>query len=433
MTNPYKDLPDGFLLSEAALYSFMAQTVYPDLISFSAAIPENLRSLFLIPIKLETVTTASEIASRVASCCRYADGAIPTGDTEEANLFGTKTWVYDDNEPTIPSSEPGSIFECDEPDAITHHQEYNYDQNIQVPTDTTFMEDVDITQYWDYPYRTKESPVRHSSVMAVPVIITKLAIKPEQVIPHTPDKIKKNAKFCSVGLTSYNKKNRVYTFSVDAGNGPKTVQAALSDRDHVTLSCNCPFWRYNGPEFNAANNGFMLGQPFGTAAPPNIRDPERKYWLCKHAYAVLRRLDGFVEEIIDENWEMDDEEILDEIDKDWDRLEGVVKVPIDDFEKEDVDVTFEEESEGTPAEEGPPLDELEDDDYDIDVSEYDLGPEDHPVDEDYDTPEDTEEEIIDDYDIDLSDMEEPETNYDEEPEEGPEEIHDYDVEEQKQE
>jgi hypothetical protein len=428
----YKDLPDGFLLSESALYSYLCQDHYPDIISFAAAIPENLRSLFLIPIKLETITTASEIASRVASCCRHADGAIPTGDTEEGNLFGTKTFINDDNEPTIPSSEPGSIFNIDGADSITHHQEYNYDENIQVPTETTFMEDVDMTQYWDYPYRTDQTQVRHSSICAVPVVIARFAVKPEQVIPHTPDKIKKNAKFCAVSLVSYNKKSRVYTFSVDAGNGAKTVQAALSDRDHVTLSCNCPFWRYNGPEFNAVNNGFMLGQPFGTAESPDIRDPERKYWLCKHAYAVLRRLDGFVEEIVDENWEMDDEEILDEVDKEWDRLEGVAKVPIDDFEKEDIDVTFEdetdEEPEGTPAEEGPPLDEL-DEDYDVDVSELDEGP------EDYDTLiEDVEEEPIEEYDIDLDELEEePETDYsEEESNEESEKVHNYDMDEDQQ-
>ena len=424
--DPYKDLPDGFLLSQSAFYSYLCQDYYPDLISFAAAIPENLRSLFLIPIKLETASANLEIASRVASSCRCADGTVPTGHTEESDLFGTKTWVYDDNEPTIPSSEPGSIFDIDGADAITHHQEYNYDQNIEVPTDTTYMEDVDMTQYWDYPYRTDQTQVRHSSIS--PVIITRLAIKPEEVIPHTPEKIKKNAKFCFVSLTSYDKKSRVYTFSVDAGHGPKTVQAALSDRDHVTLSCNCPFWRYNGPEFNAVNNGFMLGQPFGTASPPNIRDPERKYWLCKHAYAVLRRLDGFVQEIVDENWEMDDDEILEEVDKEWDRLEGVAKVSIDDFEKEDVNVTFEEEPEGTPAEEGPPLDEL-DEDYDVDVSELDEGPveDEHPID-DYDTPIEDVEEPVDEYDVDLEELEEPEIDYSEEFEEDT----DYDVEEDQQ-
>lgn len=399
------DGPDGFILSEAALYSFYCQDVYPDVIAFAAAIPDHLRPLFLIPIKLETATASMEIASRVASQCHCADGAVPTGNTEESDLFGTKTFVYDDNQPTVPSSEPGSIFDNSEPDAMTHHQEYDYDQNIQVPTDTTFMEDVDITQYWDYPYRTKETPVRHSSIIIRPVVITRLAIQPEKVIPHTPKKIKKNARFCNVALVSYDKKNRVYTFSVDAGNGPKTVQASLSDKDHVALSCNCPFWRYNGPEFNAKTNGFMLGQPFGTAAPPDIRDPQRQYWLCKHAYAVLKRLDQFVQEVVDENWDLDDDEILEQIDQDWDRLEGVVKIPIDDLDKQqDVDVEFKEESEGTPAEEGPPLDESEDEDYDIEVDTSDF---DNLEDEDYDAAEGPPVDELgeESYDVDLSELE----------------------------
>ncbi|KKL79723.1 hypothetical protein LCGC14_2012000, partial [marine sediment metagenome] len=148
------DGPQGFILSEAALYSYEDQDVFPDLISFAAAIPDHLKPLFLIPIRLEA---ASSRINKMASCMtsmRTGDGIIPTGDTPEADLFGVKTFVYDDNEPTIPQDTPGSIFDIDGADAMTHHQEDDQDENIQVPTDTSYMNDVDMTQYWDYPYRT---------------------------------------------------------------------------------------------------------------------------------------------------------------------------------------------------------------------------------------------------------------------------------------
>jgi hypothetical protein len=376
-------IPDGFILSESALYAYKCQDIYHDIISFAAAIPDNLKPLFLIPIKLETATTSVEIASRVASM-HYADGAIPTGgDTEDAELFGTKTFVYDDNQPTIPSSDPGSIFDIDCADEITHHQEYNYDENIQVPTETTFMEDVDITQYQKYPYRTDESPVRHSSIKSYPVMIMKLALKPEIVIPHTPDKIKKNAHACTVSLVSYDKKTRIFTFSVDAGNGAKTVRAALSDIDDVALSCDCPFWRYNGPEFNAKTNKFMLGQPYGRATPPDVRDPERQYWLCKHAYAVLKRLDHFIQEVIDENWEMDDSDLLEEVDKEWDRLEGTVQIPLEKAEEIDIDINFEEPTEEETGESSEEQEQEQVYDYD-EVPIYIEGPEGEDILFDYD-------------------------------------------------
>lgn len=358
---PRGDFPHGFVLSEAAQYAFLCQEVYGDILSFASAIPDHLKPLFLIPVKLETIV-ASDSVDRVASC-RTADGAIPSGDTEEASWFGTKTFVNDDVQPTIQQTSPGSIFDVDGADEMTHHQEDNFDFNLQAPTDTSYMSDVDMTQYGDYPYRTKERTPRHSfgprfasSVIASmvlssrlarsrlqiskghvpPVVFSRIAIKPEALAPRTPDKIKKNARSCTVGLTSYDKKNRVFTFSVTGGKAPRTVQAFLSDIDQVALSCDCPFWRWNGPEYHAKSEDYMLGQPFGTAGPPDVRDPDREYFLCKHAYAVLKRLDGFVNDIVDENWDLDEKELLDEVDENWDELSTAAEVPLEDLESDDV-------------------------------------------------------------------------------------------------
>lgn len=336
------ETPDGFILSDAAMYSFVCQDVYGDIISFAAAIPDHLKPLFLIPIKLEKVTTASEISMRVARR-RYADGTQPSGDTPEAELFGTKTFVNDDAEPTVPSSAPGSIFRIDDAMGKTHHQDGHEDQNVQVPTDTTFNTDVDMSEYFEYPYRTEEKPVRHSSRRVARPIIVRLALKPEVLEPRAPQKVRDKARTCSVSLTSYDKKTRVFTFSVDCGNVPRTVQASLSDIDDVALICDCPFWQWNGPEHNAQSNSYLLGQPYGTAGPPDVRDPNREYAMCKHAYAVLRKLDTFVQEIVSENWDKSDEELLDEVDEEWDRLEGVAEVPLEEQEDDEIEAEWEDE------------------------------------------------------------------------------------------
>jgi hypothetical protein len=348
MPSDPRDTPTGFILSESAMYAWRCQEVYPDLISFAAAIPPHLRSIFLIPIQLEMASQINKMAARVAS--RYADGPMPTGETDAADMFGTQTFVCYDEEPQITNSDPGSIFDIDEGwSGQTKHQEYDFDENIQVPTDTTFMEDVDMTQYWDYPYRTKEKPVRHSSEQSPRIVIIRLAVKPEALEPQTPAKIRKNAKKCKVELVSYDKRGRLMTFSVDSGNGPHKVRATLSDIDHIALNCDCNFWRWNGPEFHAKTNKYMLPPQHGTATPPDVRDPDRKYWLCKHAYSVIRHLDGFIQQIVDENWELDDEELLGAVDNNWDRLEAVAEIPLDDMEDEDPDIEIEWEA--LPADE----------------------------------------------------------------------------------
>ena len=385
--------PQGFMLSEAAIYSYKCQDVYPDIVSFAAAIPSHLRPLFLIPIAFESVTAATHVA----------DGDQPSGSTPEGDLFSYQTFVTDDAQDTIPDSSPGSIFDIDGGDSITHHQEYNFDENIQVPTDTSYMSDVDMTQYGDYPYRTKEKPVRKSSEAVPAVAIVRLSMKPEYLETRAPKKIRDNAKGCSVNLVSYNKKNRIFSFSVDCGNSPKSVQASLSDIDHVALSCNCPFWRWNGPEFHAKGNSFILGQPFGSASVPNVRDPDRKYWLCKHTYAVLRRLESFVAQVVSESWDESDEEVMDKIDEEWDRMEGASHIPLEEAEEDDVDVEWD------PSDEDPEEEpELEEPEEEVESEELEEEPEEEPE--------------LEEPELEEPEEEEPE---EEEPEEEPEE-EDYD-------
>jgi hypothetical protein len=402
---PKGDFAHGFVLSDTAQYAFLCQEVYQDVVAFAAAIPSHLRPLFLIPVKLETVV-ASDSVSRVASF-KTADDFSPSGDTQDADLFGTKTFVNYDVQPNIPQSSPGSIFDIDGADEITHHQEYNYDENIQAPSDTSYMSDIDMTQYTDYPYRTKEKPVRHSfdikrsisafksldssallafrkaSSLIPSVVFSEIAIKPEALIPRTPDKIKKNAASCNVSLTSYDKKTKVFNFNVTGGKSPHSVKAFLSDIDQVALSCDCPFWRWNGPEYHAKSDDYMLGQSYGTAGPPNVRDPDREYFLCKHTYAVLKRLDSFIGDIVDENWDLDDAELMKQVDEDWDRLSISTKIPLGDLEQDDITLqvdwsnTPEDESEEDESEEDESEeDESEEDESEEDMTDYEVSEED---------------------------------------------------------
>lgn len=60
----------------------------------------------------------------------------------------------------------------------------------------------------------------------------------------------------------------------------------------IKVSCSCDYWRYQGPEYHAHKNSYLLGKARGTLEPPTKRDPNSTHKLCKHAYAVLRDFFG---------------------------------------------------------------------------------------------------------------------------------------------
>jgi hypothetical protein len=79
-------------------------------------------------------------------------------------------------------------------------------------------------------------------------------------------------------------------YNVDSSSG-KTyrVMVSLEDTD-VHISCDCPFWQWQGPEHWAVVNRYLYGKPVGTASKPVVKDPNSEHRLCKHAVAVLNRL-----------------------------------------------------------------------------------------------------------------------------------------------
>lgn len=64
----------------------------------------------------------------------------------------------------------------------------------------------------------------------------------------------------------------------------------VSQDDKPKMNCSCNYWRWQGPEYWATQEGYLLGKPKGTASKPNVKDPKGNHFLCKHAVAVLRHL-----------------------------------------------------------------------------------------------------------------------------------------------
>ena len=100
----------------------------------------------------------------------------------------------------------------------------------------------------------------------------------------------------SVRPTFVSLKEDVYLFKAGSKGYDVKVTFPWSKPDDfdVRLSCTCPVWQFQGPEYHAQREDYLLGSPKGTASTPEVRDPKRHNKLCKHAVAVLRRLDRYI-------------------------------------------------------------------------------------------------------------------------------------------
>lgn len=69
----------------------------------------------------------------------------------------------------------------------------------------------------------------------------------------------------------------------------------IKNRD-ILVNCTCNFWKYGGPDFNAYILGYNAG-PKSNLQAPDIRDPNRKNFICQHTYAALKKLKDDVDAI----------------------------------------------------------------------------------------------------------------------------------------
>jgi hypothetical protein len=88
-------------------------------------------------------------------------------------------------------------------------------------------------------------------------------------------------------------KDKKYVVSVRALIDESTQDKRLVKNSDILISCSCPFWVWQGPEFHAKTENYMFGVPRGTATEPDIRDPEKKKVLCKHALKVLETMKNY--------------------------------------------------------------------------------------------------------------------------------------------
>lgn len=105
-------------------------------------------------------------------------------------------------------------------------------------------------------------------------------------------------------LSRVDAKNGIWLFDVPGSEGSHRVrikavrQGNVRDMNkvHVLVSCSCPFWRWQGPEYWAKAGGYLYGKPRGLASKPDVKDPNGQHRACKHALAVFTH-------ILDRGWQ----------------------------------------------------------------------------------------------------------------------------------
>jgi len=126
--------------------------------------------------------------------------------------------------------------------------------------------------------------------------LSKIAVRMAEIVEATSPKVRAKSVGLRVVLSRVNRKSLSWRFTVQGSDEPYTVLMKalpkgpgirnLKNTD-VLVSCSCPFWRWQGPEYHAKQKGYLYGTPVGTASTPDIKDPNREHLACKHTIAVL--------------------------------------------------------------------------------------------------------------------------------------------------
>ena len=112
--------------------------------------------------------------------------------------------------------------------------------------------------------------------------------------------LQQKAQGIPVKLRRVDAKNLSWLFDVKGSKKPYRVRLKARVKGNVTdfgkadilVSCSCPFWQWQGPEYHAKQGGYLLGRPIGTASKPGQKDPSGRNGACKHVLAVLNFIES---------------------------------------------------------------------------------------------------------------------------------------------
>jgi hypothetical protein len=268
---------------------------------------------------------------------RVGQAKLP-GDTEQKSdkglsldkeIPGTSTFNKpEDDIREFDKSEPGSIYRKDSPDDTNKPQEGSpkddstgdgrdneYKPNFGSPGGRP-PDDPTVT---DYPYRDDPKHNHYASAgprfngelpkwilqsfllrqaheaVVEPPMFVRTAATIDQITNRLEPAIVERGDACTVSVRRVDAGNLRWIFAVDCGNGPRLVRVKGARVGNIVrlvkmqlrMSCSCPAWRWQGPEYHAKREKYQDGPLQGTASTPDIRDPHRAHQVCKHVAAVM--------------------------------------------------------------------------------------------------------------------------------------------------
>lgn len=244
-----------------------------------------------------------------------AESGLPQGEPAgrglplDDGIPGTKTYVKPVEETGKAPPRDESIHRVDSPEGIQKDRS-RIDVVDHSDGDTSFngLGEPEGGSKTKYPYRDKIPNAHNASEFVAG--LWRLETAPSQIIGSTrvaatigqmltglnPDFLDRS-RTCAVTLKRADVPNLRWIFEVNAGNGAKAVRVKATRSKGVTqfgkldlhVACSCPAWRWQGPEYHSTTKGFQDPKtPLqGTASSPDIRDPQRQNFVCKHVAAVL--------------------------------------------------------------------------------------------------------------------------------------------------
>ena len=151
-----------------------------------------------------------------------------------------------------------------------------------------------------------ESPQRWLSAKKEAIVIlssienfNKIAISFGELVNNTSLRSKKYVKRCIPRLFRSYPEKGLWIFKVKGmepwSKGINTVRLQLLGKGiktvgilgrEISVSCTCEAWKFLGADFNALSGGYSE-QQLSDGRPPKVRDPRRKFKICKHVASCM--------------------------------------------------------------------------------------------------------------------------------------------------
>lgn len=136
---------------------------------------------------------------------------------------------------------------------------------------------------------------------------SKIAMSLGELVNQTNKKSIKYVKGCVATIERNMPKIGRWNFSVKCNEpwsqGPYTVRVKLLKQKgrktkgilgrEIEISCTCNAWQYNGADYNSLTKDYNERQ-MSDGSTPDIRDPKRKYLICKHVAACAPLFKKFI-------------------------------------------------------------------------------------------------------------------------------------------